>query len=325
MYRKFLLAFLIIFLSIASISALEVGIETSLSNMYFPINLAISMSTKQASIFPDFINFPLFMKYVPFPIGYFPPNIYTLATETYLESEISNGFKTHFSTGFDPILWSYFWVQFEYSAGPMEMGIGPYIGGLFNTMRAPTKNGIIASVRLNQPGLFFISGRVISSFLGLLGDNDYIQEAMDFEFGFYVKRAICSISYATRGMILQLDDNGVITHSDMIRRYLFNIDAFKKGTPYNFLIKLGYQETSNEYKANSPNASDDHLGCFLIGTRFTLRPNSRFSIFADMETSFFNFGTGTLAGNGPKPESFMFNAKIGISYNFKRPENYIPE
>ncbi|MCX7023317.1 MAG: hypothetical protein NT080_01695 [Spirochaetes bacterium] len=298
-------------LATAAVPALDIGLEGSLSNLAFPYFLTHSMSVVESSNSEPYINNPFaWMAPVPDTTGTFPTEVYGTGALAYVDLELVQSIRTRISLGFDPTLRSFISATIGYSSGPVEIGFGPYIGGLYNTKRTLTKNGITAFFRFEQPGLVFISGNIVSSLMGLIGRNDYVQESVKLESGIYVRGAICSLSLESKEFVRQGDDSGSVTYIDALNRYMFNIDAFKKGAPYNLLVRMGYQDVSKTY-----GDAKDRIGGIIIGTRLTLRPRESVSVFADLETSVFTFGQDELTGKGPDSDSFMFNTAFGLRFS----------
>jgi hypothetical protein len=212
-------------------------------------------------------------------------------------------------TGFysDPILRNTSRTIFTYNARFLSVGIGP-IFGLFNDLGTPVKSGLSASVRLEYPGVVFLSLRSDSSIGGsLVQVGDYVQELTDITLGVYLPNAICTLSMNTRSFEQKASSQDV---TDRLAEYTFATELYKKNVPYRLRLWLAYQDLSRQYTTASPSTAT--LGSLILGTQVEVTLAGPVVLKAGLEGNVYSFGMGSLVGGD---SSFLFRSYAGLKIN----------
>ncbi len=283
--------------SLHVVSALEVGVDTTLSNMNFhpdrnPTNLEFS---------------PYY-----FPLGY---SIYGHhAVDEY--SSIDFGFRS------DRVLRNYLYGSFSYSGTYYAVEVGP-IFGTFNTSETYLKPGILASVKFQKPGTAFIKLRssrslnVLNIFTGqgisgsLSDVGDFSQEENEIAVGFYLRNTICSFLIKSKIFSRNDSTDGVVT--DSMTDYSFVTDIFQKNAPFKIMISMTYRNYSRNFEQTSP-TSEHTIGSLIMGTRLDYAFRGGYALYAELESSVYSFGMDDLFGEFGS-SNYLFTLTLGFKIN----------
>ena len=212
-------------------------------------------------------------------------------------------------TGFysDPILRNTSRTIFTYNAKFLSVGLGP-IFGLFNDLGTPVKSGLSASVRLEYPGVVFVSLRSDSSIGGsLVQVGDYAQVLTDITLGVYLPNAICTLSMNTRSFEQKASSQDV---TDRLAEYTFATELYKKNVPYRLRLWLAYQDLSRQFTASSTTTAT--LGSLILGTQVEVTLAGPFVLRAGLEGNVYSFGMGSLVGGD---SAFLFRSYASLKIN----------
>jgi hypothetical protein len=211
----------------------------------------------------------------------------------------------NFETGFysDPVLRNISYTLFNYSQKVLSVGIGPFFG-LFNDTTTLLKSGISTSVKLELPGIVFVSFRSDSSIGGqLIQVGDYLQSRSDIEFGFYVPNAICTLSLNSRTFDQKAAADDVV---DSMTTYAFTTNLYRKNVPYQLIVKVAYQSIARSFIVAAKTAS---LNSVILGTELDVSLSNSLVLQAGIEGNVYSFGLGTLVGSDP---AFLFHTFAGV-------------
>jgi len=243
---------------------------------------------------------------------------YPWGLSLYGTQPIADNFILNSGFYMDPILRNTVYTIFTYRERFFSIGVGPFFGP-FNSKTSLLKSGISTSVRIELPGVAFLSFRADSSIGGrLTQDGDYIQERSDASIGYYVRNAICSLNLLTRKYTQKTTSGEVI---DSTIEYSFKTDIFQKNIPYKVLLTFGYRKTSKTFIEN--NASVSHtLGSILVNTRIDVELTTFLKFIVDLENSIYTFGQDELLGiSNPGPGGYLFNLNAGFSIDVDKLSN----
>jgi hypothetical protein len=234
----------------------------------------------------------------------FPGTDYFWGFSLYGSQAISDSIR--FETGFysDPVLRNTSYTLFTYSEKVLSVGIGPFFG-FFNDTTTLLKSGISTAVKLELPGIAFVSFRSDSSIGGeLITVGDYLQSRSDISLGFYVPNAICTLSLASRSFEQK---QAAATVVDNLTSYGFSTDIFRKNVPYRLQVNFAWQTLSKSWVAATTTTAS--LNSIVIGAQASVNLTDTVLVQAGMEGTVYSFGTGTLLG-GASP--FLWRAFTGI-------------
>ncbi len=212
-------------------------------------------------------------------------------------------------TGFyaDPILRNTSYTLFSYNAKILSVGIGPFFG-FFNDTTTLLKSGISTAVRLELPGIAFISFRSDSSIGGqLVQVGDYLQYRNDISFGVYLPNVICSVFINSRSFEQKAAANDVV---DSLTEYGLLTDIYQKNVPYRLLFSFSYQNLSRAFIAATTTTAT--LNSFVIGLEVTVSLPGSMSLHAGLDGNVYSFGLGTLEGSA---SDFLFRSYAGVKIN----------
>jgi hypothetical protein len=214
-------------------------------------------------------------------------------------------------TGFysDPVLRNTTSAIFTYRSKFLSVGIGP-IFGIFNDFGTPVKSGLSAAVRLEYPGVLFVSLRADSSIGGsLVQVGDYAQEYTDIAVGAYFPNVICTLGLRTRSFEQKAASQNV---TDSVTAYTFTTELYKKNVPYRLRLWLGYQDISRSYAAASTTIST--LGSVILGTQVEVALAGSLALKAGVEGNVYSFGLNSLLPSGGD-SAFLFRSYAGVKLN----------
>jgi len=272
---------------------LELGSSVEVSNMNFQADRAAA----DTSFLPHY-----------FPIGY----------KVFGEQQIDESLRLSFGLASDRILRNLVYSEFAYSGSFYSVSVGPFLG-VMNTAQTPVKAGIIASVRLEMPGIIFAfvkSNRSINLF-GFLSSSgvagrldtvgDFQQESSELGFGFYQPNAILTFFIASK--TYSEKKTGSID-SDQQTDYGFSAEIFQKNVPFKALLSFFYRNLARNYEL--PAASVKHsLGSLILGIRGELALSEAWSALAGLESSIYTFGLDKLIGEFSS-STYLFSSFLGV-------------
>jgi hypothetical protein len=193
---------------------------------------------------------------------------------------------------------------FTYSQKFLTLGIGPFFE-LFNDPTTLLKSGISTLVRLDLPGVAFVSFRSDSSIgSDLVAVGDYLQSRFDVAFGFFVPNAICTLSVSTRQFEQKQASSTLV---DSLTEYSFSTDIYRKNVPYRLLLSCSYQSLGKSFVAAA--TSSAVVNSLVVGTELSVALSDSWLLNAGMEGTVYSFGTGTLLGSG---SPFLFRSFAGV-------------
>jgi hypothetical protein len=207
----------------------------------------------------------------------------------------------------DPVLRNTSRTIFTYNTRFLSAGIGP-VFGLFNDLGTPLKPGLSAFVRLEYPGVIFVTLRSDSTIGGsLVRVGDYSQERTDVALGVYFPNAICTLSVTTRSFEQKADTQNV---TDSLTEYTVATEIYKKNVPYRLRVWMAYQDLSRSYITGSTVTAT--LGSVILGTEVEAILSAPVTLRAGVEGNVYSFGLGTLVGSD---SAFLFRSYAGFRLN----------
>ena len=203
----------------------------------------------------------------------------------------------------DPILRNVSYALFTYRDGGLSIGIGPLFG-FFNDTTTIIKTGISAAIRLEAPGVAFISFRSDSSISGeLLQAGDYLQGRNEISTGFYVPNAICTLSLVTSRFEQKQSADTVI---DNLTVYAFSTDVYQKNVPYRVILTFSYQDLSRSFVTAATTSTLDSI---VVGAEIDFTLARSVTLQTGFDGAVYSFGLGNLVGS---PANFLFRANAGV-------------
>jgi hypothetical protein len=221
---------------------------------------------------------------------------------------MSDNFNIEVGLDYDPILRNLGYTQVQYKTSIVTLGIGPFFG-LFNSSQTPLKSGLSTSVRLEAPGLAFVSFKADSSIGGGIAvSGDYLQERNEASIGFYVHNAICSFNLDTK--TFEEKDKSTTVSSEF-SEYSFKVDLFKKNVPYNLVLNFAYQELTK-----SDDTTKAVLNSIVLGTKMTVPVAKGIKAVVDLESNLYSFGKKDLSPTIPN-DRYLFRMSVGTIINLE--------
>jgi len=245
----------------------------------------------------------------------YPADLWLYGGSASFSERLGPGFSLVAGYETDPVLRHVVRGVITYESGIASIGAGPMVGA-FNSLASPLKAGIHIGFRLEAPGIVFLSTIVESSMgAGLVAPGDYAQELSEIKAGWYVYNAICSLSMLTKRYTSIPAEGGFLV--DAATDYLFSVDVHKKGTAYRILAELGYRGMTKTYASGQK----DGLGAVILGAKVNADLSQTITLSAGLDSGVYVYGTDLMAGKGPAPTAFMFNASLGVIMRFPNPES----
>jgi hypothetical protein len=184
----------------------------------------------------------------------------------------------------DPVLRNTAIAAVQFDRGIARISVGPLIGFL-NSASAPFSAGISASVKLQWPGVAYVSLRSDGgTAISVLQTASNPQALTELAAGFYVPNAIVSGLISAKSFNEVDSSGGLVT--DTLTRYAMTIDVFKKNVPYTAIV---------------------------LGIDTTAQINHALKLIGGISTGAYVFGLDALKDQGPSSSSFLFTASLGMS------------
>jgi hypothetical protein len=231
----------------------------------------------------------------------------------YMRIDIPERFRVEAGYRRDLILRNVLYSLLEYRVDYFSLGVGMFVG-FFNSGGSALNSGITTSIRLELPGVVFVSVRSDNSLTGSLSESgDFSQQLIDLAVGFYAKNAICSLILSSKQYSEMQGSTEIIDH---LIRYSFKADIFQKNVPFRLVLTIAYQTLDKKFTAGP---TDHGLNSVLLGTELDFSLGPRLELFLGVDNNLFTLGAGKLSGisyAGFVP--YLFQAYTGFRLNFGR-------
>lgn len=284
-----LMAALVLFCSVSALNtyALTVGAMFDIGNLAFQPNRASTDTT--------------------FPGTYYPWGISVIGSQQISDTmSINTGFLQ------DTVLRNIAYTTVTFQSNYFSVGAGPSLG-VFNSTASPLTPGIETSVRIQIPGIVYLSyGGDSTLGSSLVQTGDYLQQRSSVSLGFYIPNAIASANILTKKYT---DKTAAGSTIDQLTLYSFQTDIYQKNVPYRVNLTFGYQTLSKTYVAGST-TTVAQLGSIIVGTRLNFRVSDLLNFVADLNSSVYTFGQKALVGlSNPGPNGYLFHLQTGVQVN----------
>lgn len=281
---------LVLLLFAPPVSAVEIGLSGSLTNLFFPWN-------------GSNVTSPL--------VAAFPATNYFWGGDAWVSAPIGFDGKIKLEYQRDPVLRNTLSGRVAFERGIAKITVGPFVG-LFNSSVVPLSAGLLAKVEFRWPGIAYFS--IFSEgglAVGTLQLSEDPQAMTEVAVGFYVPDAIVSGILTVKRFSDQVD-NYLVT--DTATRYVITIDIFKKNVPYTVLLTTGYELRSKFFAISN---ATDSLGSIVLGTKVSIHVAPGYTVSADLQSALYTFGLDNLMNRGPDASAFMFSAGVGLVINLE--------
>lgn len=283
--RPALALLVLAFLPLASVGALEFGLEGQCSNLQFP--WAKTSATNS-----------------------FATDAYIWGGSAFFGFPLGEDSAIRLTYERDAILRNVATMGVEFERGIAKISVGPFFGFL-NADAAPFNAGLSTSIRFQWPGVAYASVRSDGAIaLGLVaGVNSEPQARAELATGFYTRNAIVSAMISAA----QFNETvGGLSVTDSLSKYLLTIELFKKNVPYTLTAETGYQLRSKCYAAGT---EPEVLGSLILGLAAIVEPQAGTKVNLAIESAIFSYGSEALLGHSPPSEAFLFSARLGLSFD----------
>ncbi len=214
------------------------------------------------------------------------------------------------SAGFerDPILRNTVFTRVAFGQDYFRLTLGPVFGP-FNAEGTVLNGGISAGLRLEVPGIAFVTFRTDSTIgAGLSVPGDYVQERNEVGVGFWTPNIVMTFRISSRSFTVR--DTRELDIIDDCTRYELIADVYKKNVPYTATVNLGYQALSRSYVAAADTVADE-LRSAIVGIEFGVRATPVLGLMAGTEAALYSWGVEGL-GN-PDANVALFTVRLGAT------------
>ena len=244
----------------------------------------------------------------PLTVSQFPSTNYFGGGEAWLTTPLGEDAAIRISYDRDPVLRNTAIAAVQFERGIARISVGPLIG-FFNSDSASLSAGISASVKLQWPGVAYVSLRSDGgTAISVLQTASNPQARTELAVGFYVPNAIVSGLISAKSFNEVDSSGGLVT--DTLTRYAMTVDVFKKNALYTAQLSLGYELRSKHYAAEN---ATDSLGAIVMGIDTTAQISHALTLLGGISTGAYVFGLDSLKNRGPSNSSFLFSATLGLS------------
>jgi hypothetical protein len=252
------------------------------------------------------VNIP-WSRQTPMTVDKLPTNYYFGGCEAWVAAPIGEDAAIRIAFDRDIVLRNTILATFQFDRGIARIQAGPMFG-VGNSDSCPFSTGMTAAVRLQWPGVAYVSARSDSgTALTAFQAKAEPQAQAVLAAGFYVPYAIVSGIFTIK-RFNELDDDGELV-SDVLKRYEMTIEVFKKNVPYTATLSMGYEQRAKSYDAYD---ESDGLGSIFLGVDATMEVAKGLKILGGISSSAYVFGTDELRGRGPGSSAFMFGLNFGM-------------
>ena len=268
-----------------SLQALELGFKAVAGNLQFP-----------------------WTPITPIADATFPTTNYFWGGEAWMTASLGEDASFRISYDRDPVLRNSAIGVVQFERGIARISVGPLVGFL-NSASSPFSAGLSASVRLQWPGVAYVSmrsdGGTAISVIQAAGDP---QARTELAAGIYVPNAIVS-GLVSAKRFNELDSSGALV-TDSLTRYAMTIDIYKKNVPFTAMLSMGYEQRSKHFVTGN---ITDSLGAVVIGLDSAIQLGPSFRLLGGFSTGAYVLGMDALKNRGPLGSALIFSANLGLS------------
>ncbi len=206
----------------------------------------------------------------------------------------------------DPIMRNVFYTLFTVQEKILSIGAGPFFG-LFNGSPDFMQPGISTAVRLEIPGIAFLSLQSDSSIAGnLVAVGDYTQERAQAGVGFYVRNAVCTLELDSSTFTQRADASTLVV--DGLTAWSLRTDVFMKNVPYRVGLSAAWQTLDRSWIAATTTRHTLHS--LVIGAELAATIARTVTVVAGIDGTVYSFATGATTGSS---QDFLFRASTGVT------------
>lgn len=280
-----LAAALFFLLTLAPISAFEIGTYFELSNLDFARNRASTATG-------------------------LPGDAYLWGIRAVGSEQLSDQLSLNLEFSSDPILRNVGYTLLTYDDEFFSITLGPFFG-ILNAPSTILQSGLSTTVKLFVPGITVLTLRSDNSLSGrLVVAGDYIQEQSELSVGFFVPNAIPTVYIRSKRYTTKTAEGETV---DSLTAYGLETDIFQKNIPFRVVVDFSYHDLSRSFIA--ADTTTHSLGALVLGTDISVEPFERLTLDAKLESSIYAFGRDELIGE-VSADRFLFRLSTGVSYRF---------
>ena len=199
----------------------------------------------------------------------------------------------------------------QYKTDYFSVGLGTFVG-IGNSQTFPAKSGISTLMRLELPGVVYVSFLSDNSLDGMPSETgDYIQRRNTLSLGFSVFDAICSLNLDSKWFEL---DTGDVNITDSLIDYSFLVEIYKKNVPYRVSLSFSYEYLLRNYIDGITDPTHG-LHSLVLGAELYLMLGKNFSIFLGSDGAIYSWGSGQLGGFSDLGfDPYLYRGYIGVAF-----------
>lgn len=215
----------------------------------------------------------------------------------------------------DPVMQNTLTGSISLDLDYLNFEFGPFIG-LFNTEEQIIKPGVMTGLKVQYPGIVFLSMKAASTF-GFNGsfNGDYSLDTGEISLGFWLPFVIPSASVIYKNFIRQDKNDSPLLLSDEFIRYQAGAEIFAKNFPLIIRLDFGYENLTRRYTNDSNKEDIDELMVMFAGIGVKWQFLKKLQIIAGYEMPIYTW-TEKPSRKMISENTFLYQLRAGIMLTF---------
>ena len=200
----------------------------------------------------------------------------------------------------------------QYKTDYFSVGLGTFLG-VGNSQTFPAKSGISTLMRLELPGVVYVSFLSDNSLDGTPSETgDFVQRRNTLSLGISVFDAICSLSMDSKFFEIDMGDVNI---SDSLIDYSFLVEIYKKNVPFRVNLSFAYEYLLRNYMDGITDPTHG-LHSLVLGAELYLNLSKSFSMVMGSDGAIYSWGSGQLAGFSDLAiNPYLYRGYVGLVFN----------
>lgn len=214
----------------------------------------------------------------------------------------------------DTVVRNILYALIHYQQGALQVGVGPFFG-FFNTTGVFLQSGISTRVKIELPGILFLTIDGDNTIGGKLFQvGDYMQERNEIALGSFLWGVPFSLGVSSKRFTQKSDEDTNII--DGLNEYIARITFSQPVANFSFIFSLSYRIFHRSFDLES--ATTKHaINTVVIGASLETSMSDSIIFLGGFESTPFLWGQDYMSGYSQLvPLGYFFRLHIGLDLHF---------
>ena len=216
----------------------------------------------------------------------------------------------------DRVVRNLLYALIHYQEGSLKLGVGPFFG-FFNTSGSIFQGGISTRVKIELPGIVFLTIDGDNTIGGKLYDvGDYMQERNEVSLGSFLWGVPISLAVSSKRYTQKSDENTNII--DGLNEYILATTFTQPMTHFFFNLSLSYRIFHKSFDSGS-STTRHAMSAVVIGVSLETGMSDSVILIGGFESTPFLWGQDYMSGYSQLvPLGYFFRLQFGVNLRLDR-------